>query len=125
MLGSDKRHKTVEVEAGFVAHGTIITPTSVGIASASPGTSLYMAMVAMTRVLAPELAPPGIIVNVRTAGLSDTERTRQANSWVPRPISRPSPIPLTRAESAEEVADVAPGWRLRSAGLTTSSLLRR
>ncbi len=95
-----------------IVDGTILNITSVGVADTAPTTSLYtgtkMAGVAMTRVLAVELAPRNIRVNAIAAGLVDTEGTR-ASGFMGSDAQKAlvSTIPLARAGTTDDIADVA------------------
>jgi 3-oxoacyl-[acyl-carrier protein] reductase len=67
-----------------------------------------MAGVAMTRVLAVDLAPRSIRVNAIAAGLIDTEGTR-GSGFMGSDAQKAlvSTIPLARAGTPEDIADVA------------------
>lgn len=92
--------------------GNIVTFASVDAFAVSPGQLLYSAskaaVVSLTRSLAIELAPDGIVVNgvapgwVETAGTAANDRLRAA-------VDR---IPLGRVAQPEEIADWV--WRLGS-----------
>ena len=91
---------------------SIINLTSVGIGQIGPGTSLYigtkMAIVAMTRVLAVELAPRNIRVNAIAAGLIDTEGTR-ASGFVGSDAADAlvQTIPLQRIAQPRDIGPLA------------------
>lgn len=92
--------------------GAIVNISSVGVAFTQPQTALYTgtkaALVAMTRVLAVELAPRQIRVNAIAAGLIDTEGT-QASGFIGSDAEKQvvAQIPLGRLGQPDDIGPVA------------------
>lgn len=95
-----------------VAGGSIINISSVGVVFTQPQTALYTAtkaaLVALTRVLAVELADRGIRVNAIAAGLVETEGTH-ASGFIGSEAERAvvAQIPLGRLGQPDDVGPVA------------------
>ena len=90
-------------------YGRIVNISSVWAVVAKEGRSVYSAsktgLIGLTRTLALELGPSGVLVNAVAPGYVATELTRQNNT--PEEIERvAATIPLGRLAEPEEVAEV-------------------
>jgi len=88
--------------------GRIVNVSSVVAADGYPGAATYGAAKAglhgLTRSLAKELAPEGILVNVVMPGLTLTESVRQ---WMPEAVEQAAKVsPIRHVPTPEEVASV-------------------